>query len=175
MRRAFPLLAFLAFLAFHAFLAGCAAEARTQVFIDLGADSAVQATIARLDVRVAAGNPDTPPEAFSELSYDRTFPNESLGLRWPIRFALVPSGNDPARRYLFEATVFDQDERPLTTVRAISGYRAMELRRLQLQVPEACVTGLVTCGAAETCDAMGRCVDATVDPATLQLVPDPDP
>jgi hypothetical protein len=159
---------------------------RTQVMLQIDAEPEVRDSAVALLVRILAGDAGQPPDTFGQRFLACPL-DTAEGLLWPRRIGLVPASEDPTRRYLVEATVFDAPvdctflatreevealragEEAMTTVRALSGYEAERTLVLPLTVEVACVGHPEgrNCPAPLTCQD-GACVDAFIDPLDLQ-------
>ncbi len=134
---------------------------RTQVMVEVDAQAAIAA---RADaIRVVVTSVDEPSRQL-----DQTFDLSDADVELPVRVALVPKGDDSDRLFRVAAFAVDGTDE-LAVARARSGYVAGKTLLLRLVLYDACED--VTCGANETCDALGECVEApNVDPCSLEAL-----
>lgn len=129
----------------------------TQVMLEVRADEELHAAADNVVVVVYD------QEGTKKL--EREFNIGGDGVDWPIRVALVPLNGDATR--VFEATATARaGSMDLASARVISGYLEEQSLLLSLHIYNQCRG--VPCEQDETCDALGLCTDAEVDPCDTE-------
>ena len=132
----------------------CAPRSRTQVTIEVQADSDL--AVVQLVTTVQGGTTtliDQHVETLGTLAAPVSFPLEA---------ALVPAGGDTSRRFRFEAVALDARGDEVGTVRVLSRFVPGRTERIQLRLESCCRTA--RCASDETCRDC-ECMNALVEAA----------
>ncbi len=134
--------------------------ARTEVIVEVVGDDGIVAAADTVVVEVFGGT-----AAGREQRYLREFDLAAPDVEWPIRVGVVPLENDPTRT--FEVTAEARvGGTALARARVIGGFLEGQTLRFPLYLWDACRD--VPCDLDETCDQLGLCVPATVDPCDFE-------
>ena len=145
------------------FVASCSGTiAATQIMAVIDAEPGVRAMTKSVHVLVRGG---TGAEDTWTIRHDAVVTMGTIA--WPLEVALIPKSDDSERVYEVVATAINSSGDSIARVRAISGYVKGETRALRLLFEDSCLGKADLCGAEETCSG-GGCVDAHVDPASLE-------
>lgn len=139
---------------------GCVTRVpRTEVVVEIDAESSVIADATSIHVAVLGGARDGVLSPQAEQDLGGTIP-------WPVTVALVPANADPDRVFMVEGTATDATGATLGIVRARSSYVAGRTLTLRLTLEDCCRTIATTCAEDQTCRSCA-CVSAEVPPSSL--------
>jgi hypothetical protein len=139
---------------------GCVTRVpRTQVVVEIDAESSVLADATNIHVEVFGGARGAALTPQAEQDLGGSIP-------WPVTVALVPADADADRVFTVEGTATDASGATLGVVRARSSYVAGRTLTLRLTLEDCCRTIAATCDEDQTCRSCA-CVSAEVPPSSL--------
>lgn len=153
---------------------GCVTRVpRTEVVVEIDAESSIVVDATNIHVEVFGGARGAALTPQAEQDLGGSIP-------WPVTVALVPAGADADRVFTVEGTATDASGATLGVVRARSSYVAGRTLTLRLTLEDCCRTIAATCDEDQTCRSCA-CVSAEVPPSSLPdwtadagRVPSPD-
>jgi len=141
----------------------CADDSLTEVVVVVDAQIGIRAVASHVSIRVTSGDASTAVP--TNVASEQTIGTNDAPVTFPVRVAVVPQNGDATRRYLVEATAFDNDGMPRARVRAISSFVRGRILELRLVLENTCLD-VLSCSESETCHA-ASCSSAEVDEKTL--------